>query len=101
MVSALHTTPCAVITAVCKHGSAALVLSTVTSQVDFKNCVRTALAASEEVRLFLERDHILRDGECLWADDGRVVVVLRTGDGLEEIIRFIEKHGMLRAQEAA
>ena len=26
---------------------------------------------------------------------------LKTGDGLDEIIRFIEKHGMLRGQEAA
>ena len=25
---------------------------------------------------------------------------LKTGDGLDEIIRFIEKHGMLRGQEA-
>ncbi len=40
-----------------------------------KSRLRTALADGEEVGLFLERGHILRDGECLRADDGRVVIV--------------------------
>jgi len=40
-----------------------------------KSRLRTALADGEEVGLFLERGQILRDGECLQADDGRIVVV--------------------------
>ena len=40
-----------------------------------KSRLRTTLADGEEVGLFLERGQILRDGECLRADDGRVVVV--------------------------
>lgn len=40
-----------------------------------KSRFRTALSDGEEVGLFLERGHILRDGEYLQADDGRVVIV--------------------------
>jgi urease accessory protein len=40
-----------------------------------KSRLRTALADGEEVGLFLERGHILRDGDFLHADDGRVVLV--------------------------
>ncbi len=40
-----------------------------------KSRLRTTLASGEEVGLFLERGHILRDGEYLRADDGRIVIV--------------------------
>lgn len=40
-----------------------------------KSRLRTALADGEEVGLFLDRGHILRDGEYLQAIDGRIVVV--------------------------
>ena len=40
-----------------------------------KSRLRTALPGGEEVGLFLERGHILRDGDFLQAEDGRIVVV--------------------------
>lgn len=40
-----------------------------------KSRLRTRLANGEEVGLFLERGHILRDGDFLSAEDGRIVVV--------------------------
>lgn len=40
-----------------------------------KSRLRTALADGEEVGLFLERGHILRNGDFLQAEDGRIVVV--------------------------
>ncbi|UCH48223.1 MAG: urease accessory protein UreE [Betaproteobacteria bacterium] len=40
-----------------------------------KSRLRTTLADGEEVGLFLERGHVLRDGDFLQAEDGRVVVV--------------------------
>ncbi len=40
-----------------------------------KSRLRTTLTGGEEVGLFLERGHILRDGDFLQADDGRIAVV--------------------------
>jgi len=40
-----------------------------------KSRLRTTLADGEEVGLFLERGRILRDGDCLQAEDGRIVLV--------------------------
>ncbi len=40
-----------------------------------KSRLRTTLADGEEVGLFLERGRVLRDGDCLQADDGRIVRV--------------------------
>ena len=40
-----------------------------------KSRLRTTLADGEEVGLFLERGHILRGGDFLQAEDGRIVVV--------------------------
>jgi urease accessory protein len=40
-----------------------------------KSRLRTTLADGEEVGLFLERGSVLRDGDCLQADDGRIVRV--------------------------
>jgi urease accessory protein len=41
-----------------------------------KSRLRTRLGNGEEVGLFLERGQILRDGDCLAAEDGRVVRVV-------------------------
>ena len=41
-----------------------------------KSRLRTRLADGEEVALFLERGQVLRDGDCLAAEDGRVVRVV-------------------------
>lgn len=40
-----------------------------------KSRLRTNLTDGEEIGLFMERGHILRDGDFLQAEDGRVVVV--------------------------
>ena len=40
-----------------------------------KSRLRTALASGEEVGLFLERGTVLRGGDCLESDNGRVVRV--------------------------
>jgi urease accessory protein len=45
-------------------------------QLRSKSRIRTALANGEEVGLVLERGSILRDGELLVAEDGRVVAVV-------------------------
>ncbi len=50
-----------------------------------KTRLRTTLASGEEIGLFLERGTILRDGECLQADDGRVVRVVAAGEDLFEV----------------
>ena len=41
-----------------------------------KSRLRTALASGEEVGLFLERGTVLRNGDRLEAEDGRVIVVV-------------------------
>jgi urease accessory protein len=40
-----------------------------------KSRLRTTLPDGEEVGLFLERGQVLRGGDCLQAEDGRIVVV--------------------------
>ena len=40
-----------------------------------KSRLRTTLADGEEVGLFLERGHILRDGDFLQSEDGKIVLV--------------------------
>lgn len=40
-----------------------------------KSRLRTTVASGEEIGLFLPRGTLLRDGDCLRADDGRVVRV--------------------------
>ena len=46
--------------------------------------MRTTVAGGEEIGLFLERGTVLRDGECLHADDGRVVRVVAADEDLIE-----------------
>lgn len=45
-------------------------------QLRNKSRLRTALETGEEIGLILERGSVLRDGDLLLADDGRVVAVL-------------------------
>jgi urease accessory protein len=49
-----------------------------------KTRLRTTVAGGEEIGLFLERGTLLRDGECLAADDGRVVRVTAADENLIE-----------------
>ena len=50
-----------------------------------KSRLRTTVASGEEIGLFLERGTVLRDGECLQADDGRVVRVVAADEDLFEV----------------
>ena len=50
-----------------------------------KSRLRTTLESGEEVGLFLERGTILRGGDCLAADDGRVVRVESAVEDLMEV----------------
>lgn len=49
-----------------------------------KTRLRTRLADGQEVGLFLERGAVLRDGDCLRAEDGRVVRVVAAAEDLLE-----------------
>jgi len=49
-----------------------------------KSRLRAVLASGEEVGLFLERGGILRGGDCLESDDGRVVRVVAADEELME-----------------
>ncbi len=50
-----------------------------------KSRLRTTVEGGEEIGLFLERGTVLRDGECLQADDGRVVRVIAAAEYLLEV----------------
>src|ERR1039457_3544748 len=50
-----------------------------------KSRLRATLASGEEIGLFLERGTILRGGDCLAADDGRVVRVESAAEKLMEV----------------
>jgi urease accessory protein len=47
--------------------------------------LRTLLADGEEVALLLERGNVLRGGDCLRADDGRVLQVAAADEDLLEV----------------
>ena len=49
-----------------------------------KSRLRTTVEGGEEIGLFLPRGTVLRDGECLVADDGRVVRVAAAEENLLE-----------------
>jgi len=49
-----------------------------------KSRLRTRLASGEEAGLFLERGHVLRGGDRLLANDGRVVEVVAADEALLE-----------------
>jgi urease accessory protein len=46
---------------------------------------RTRLESGEEVALFLDRGTILRDGDCLASEDGRVVRIVAAQEALMEV----------------
>src|SRR5476649_807701 len=50
-----------------------------------KSRLRATLVSGEEIGLFLERGTILRGGDCLTADDGRVVRVQSAAENLMEV----------------
>ena len=47
-----------------------------------KSRLRTKLASGEEVGLFLEHGSILRGGDCLRTNDGRIVLVIAADEAL-------------------
>ncbi len=47
--------------------------------------LRTQLASGEEAGLFLERGAVLRAGDCLLANDGRVVEVVAAAEAVMEV----------------
>ena len=61
-----------------------------------KSRLRTTVAGGEEIGLFLERGSVLRDGECLQADDGRVVRVNAAAEDLLEV-RCADADALARA----
>ncbi len=61
-----------------------------------KSRLRTSVTDGEEIGIFLERGTILRNGDCLRADDGRVVRVVAANEDLFEI-RCNEPEGLARA----
>ena len=50
-----------------------------------KSRLRARLQSGEEVGLFLERGAMLRGGDCLVADDGRVVRIVAASESLMEV----------------
>ncbi len=50
-----------------------------------KSRLRTTVASGEEIGIFLERGTVLRGGDCLQADDGRVVRVVAAQEDLMEV----------------
>jgi len=75
------------------HADAELVLPFEQRQ---KSRLRTVLASGEEVGLFLERGTILRGGDCLRGDDGRIVRVVAAGEALMEV-RSADPRALSRA----
>jgi urease accessory protein len=61
-----------------------------------KSRLRTAVAGGEDIGLFLPRGTLLRDGDCLRADDGRVVRVAAAAEDLLEI-RCADAEALARA----
>ena len=61
-----------------------------------KSRLRTTVAGGEEIGLFLERGTVLRDGECLQADDGRVVGIVAADEDLFEV-RCADADALARA----
>src|SRR5437016_7660991 len=61
-----------------------------------KSRLRAKLASGEDVGLFLERGTILRGGDCLEADDGRIVLVVGADEPLMEA-RAPEPEALARA----
>jgi urease accessory protein len=75
------------------HADAELVLPFELRQ---KSRLRTALRSGEEVGLFLDRGAVLRGGDCLVADDGRIVRVIAAPEAVMEV-RSADPGGLARA----
>jgi urease accessory protein len=50
-----------------------------------KSRLRTVLPSGEEVGLFLDRGAVLRGGDCLVADDGRIVRIIAAPEAVMEV----------------
>ena len=61
-----------------------------------KSRLRTTVSGGEDIGLFLERGTVLRDGDYLQADDGRVVRVVAADEDLIEI-RCAQPDALARA----
>ena len=61
-----------------------------------KSRLRTTVADGEEIGLFLPRGSVLRDGECLRCDDGRIVRVTAADENLLEV-RCADADALARA----
>ena len=61
-----------------------------------KSRLRTTVASGEEIGLFLPRGTLLRNGDCLQADDGRVVRVEAAAEELIEV-RCADSDALTRA----
>ena len=61
-----------------------------------KSRLRTTVEGGEEIGLFLPRGTVLRDGDCLEADDGRIVRVTAAEENLLEA-RCVDAHALARA----
>jgi urease accessory protein len=61
-----------------------------------KSRLRTTVASGEEIGVFLERGTVLRGGDCLEADDGRVVRVVAAAEELIEV-RCADSTALARA----
>ena len=61
-----------------------------------KSRLRTTVAGGEEIGVFLERGTILRSGDCLGSDDGRVVRVVAADEELIEV-RCTDSTALARA----
>jgi len=61
-----------------------------------KSRLRTTVEGGEEIGLFLARGTVLRDGDCLQADDGRVVRVSAAEESLLEV-RCADADSLARA----
>jgi len=76
-----------------QHADAELVLPFEQRQ---RSRLRTLLASGEEIGLFLERGTILRGGDCLRGDDGRIVRVVAADEALMEA-RSADPQALARA----
>jgi urease accessory protein len=61
-----------------------------------KSRLRTTVRGGEEIGLFLDRGSVLRGGDFLQADDGRIVRVVAADEALLEV-RCADAHALARA----
>ena len=61
-----------------------------------KSRLRTTVSSGEEIGLLLDRGTVLRDGDCLEAEDGRVIRVVAAAEDLLEV-RCADADALVRA----